>query len=127
MHQTENGVSAEAGVRWIKLSICCVFLAFAGAGEPLHAADIGSSKESYPQGRAEPDKAPIEREVAEFCYGQSQICRKICDLRSDFDDRFDGCPPSCEARVARCIKTACYRWRETEFVIAEKFGGYRCP
>jgi hypothetical protein len=113
-------------VRWANLLFCCLFLAFtfAGDGAPLLAADVG---EAYPDERPYSDKAPIETEVAQFCYGQSRICRKICDLKSNFEDRYDGCPQSCVSRVARCIKTACYRWREPEFVIAENFGGSRCP
>jgi hypothetical protein len=119
----------EAEVRWANLLFCCLFLAFtfAGAGTQILAADVGSSREAYPDERRYSDKEPIETEAARFCYGQSQICRKICDLNSNFEDRFDGCPQSCESRVARCIKAGCYRWREREFLIAENFGGYRCP
>ncbi len=115
-------------MRWANPLLCCLFLAFTFAGTtPLLAADARSSHETYPDERPYSDKAPIETEVAQFCYGQSQICRKICDLNSDFEDRVDGCPQSCESRVARCIRAGCYRWREREFLIAENFGGYRCP
>lgn len=115
-------------MRWFTLLFCCLFLAFAFAevSEPLLAADIGSSRGS-PDDRSYSEEVPIEREVAEFCYEQSRICRKVCDLRSNFEDRFDGCPQSCVSRVARCVRAGCYRWREPEFLIAENFGGYRCP
>ncbi len=96
----------------------CLFLAltFAGAGTPILAVDLAPRS----------DNTQTEREVAQFCYSQRQICRKICNLRSNFDDRFDGCPQSCETREIRCISTACFRWTEPDFLIAERFGGFRC-
>ena len=60
--------------------------------------------------------------MAQFCYEQRLICRKICDLHSRFEDRFDGCPQSCDSRELRCVTTACYRWTEPDFLIAERFG-----
>ncbi len=114
-------------MRWANL-LCCLVLGFtfAGAGAPLHATDLRSRHQSYPEDRRHSDAVPTERRVAEFCYRQRLICRKICDLHSRFDDRFDGCPQSCESRELRCITTACYRWTEPDFLIAERFGGYKC-
>ncbi|NJM35504.1 MAG: hypothetical protein HC850_13265 [Rhodomicrobium sp.] len=83
-----------------------------------------SPRESQPGGRAKPDKAPQERKVAEFCFTQREICRKICNLR--FRDYRFGCPQTCDSRVTHCNRTNCYRWSEPELVIAERFGGYRC-
>jgi hypothetical protein len=67
---------------------------------------------------------PDSTEVAAFCYGQRQICRKICALR--FRNDLVGCPQICESRVIRCNRTACFKWSDSEFLIAEKFGGYQC-
>ena len=115
-------------MRWADVLFCCLFLAFtfAGASAPLLATDLKSPRQAYPDDRPYSGNARKAREVAEFCYRQRQICRKICDMRSRFEDRFDGCPPSCESREIRCIRTACYRWSESEFLIAERFGGYKC-
>lgn len=112
-------------MRWASLLVCCLFLAVtvAGASAPLLASDLGT-REARPEDRGDSDNEP-ER-VAEFCYSQLQICRKICTLRSRFEDRFDGCPQSCESREIRCNKTACYRWSEPELLIAERFGGNHC-
>ena len=112
-------------MRWVNLLFCCLFLAFtlAGAGVPLLAADVASPHKTYPDERLDSDDA---QDVGEFCYEQRQMCRKICDLRSRFEDRFDGCPQSCVSRESRCISTACFRWSESEFLIAERFGGYKC-
>lgn len=115
-------------MRWASLLFCCLFLAFtfAGAGAPLLASDLKSPREAYPNDGPHSGKARSEKEVAEFCYEQRQICRKICNLHSRFEDRFDGCPQSCESREIRCISTACYRWTEPDFIIAERFGGFKC-
>jgi hypothetical protein len=115
-------------MRWANLLFCCLFLAFsfAGAGAPLLATDLKSPGKAYPDDRLDSGNAGKETDVAEFCYEQSQICRKICNLRSRFDDRFDGCPQSCESRETRCVSTACFRWTEPDFLIAERFGGYKC-
>lgn len=115
-------------MRWANLLFCCLFLAFAftGASAPLLAANLEPPPHAFPDDRPYSDNALTEREVAAFCYGQRYICRKICYLRSNFEDRFDGCPQSCESREARCSRTGCYRWTEPEFLIAEKFGGYKC-
>ena len=115
-----------AGMRWAKLLICCLFLAFtfAGASTLVLATDLKSPPQSYPDDRS--DAAPTGRDVADFCFSQRQMCRKICRLRSRFEDNFDGCPSSCESREGRCAKTGCYRWSEPEFLIAEKFGGSKC-
>jgi hypothetical protein len=114
-------------MRWTKLLCCCLFLVFtfAGAGA-LFATDLKSPREAYPDDPGYSGKAPTETDVADFCYTQRQICRKICNLRSRFEDRFDGCPSSCDSRESRCIKTACYRWTDPDFLIAERFGGYKC-
>ena len=78
-------------MRWAGLLFCYLFLVFtfAGASAPLLAADLGSSRDTYPDERSYSNDVPIEREVAEFCYRQRYICRKICNLRSRFDDDFD--------------------------------------
>ena len=112
-------------MRWAKLLFCCLFLAFsfAEASAPLLAADVESSRKRYPDERLDSDDG---QDVAEFCYEQRRICRKICTLRSRFEDRFDGCPSSCDSRETRCVSAACYRWSEPEFVIAERFGGFKC-
>jgi hypothetical protein len=114
-------------MRWTNLLFCCLFLAFTvvGASAPLLASDIEPPGKTYPGERADSDDAPGE-EVADYCYTQLQMCRKICNLRSRFDDRFDGCPQSCESRETRCVRTACFRWSEPEFLIAERFGGFKC-
>jgi hypothetical protein len=114
-------------MRWAKLLFCCLFLAFTfvGASAPLLASDLKTPREeAYPNDR--PDGDDAQEEVGEFCYGQRQICRKICYLRSRFQDNFDGCPQSCESREVRCSRSGCYRWSEPEFLIAERFGGYKC-
>ena len=67
---------------------------------------------------------PDKTEVAAFCYRQRQICRKVCALR--FRNDLVGCPQSCESRVIRCNRIACYKWTDPEFLIAEKFGGFQC-
>ncbi len=90
---------------------------------PAISSDL--PRETNPADRPNSDNALTAREVSEFCDGQRYLCRKICYLRFR-DDRI-GCPQACESRVARCIKTGCYQWAEADFVIAEKFGGYRCP
>jgi hypothetical protein len=116
-------------MRWASLLFCYLFLAFtfAGAGAPLLAADLGKSPgRTYPDNRSNFDKALPGRDVAEFCYTQGQICRKICDLHSNFDDEFDGCPQSCDSRAFRCTRTGCFRWTEPDFLIAERFGGFKC-
>jgi hypothetical protein len=101
---------------------------FAGASAPILAADLDSQREAYPDDDPYSENRGLsERELAELCYSQRNICRKICNLRSNFNDNFDGCPDSCESRAIRCMRTACYRWSEPEYLIAEKFGGYRCP
>lgn len=97
-----------------------------GASTPLLATDLKSPPQSYPDERQGSGKELTEEEVAEFCYSQRKICRKICNLRSRFEDRFDGCPQSCDSRESRCSKTACYKWSEPEYIIAERFGGFKC-
>jgi hypothetical protein len=113
-------------MRWASLLLCCLFLAFAGAGAPLLATDLKNPRQAYPDDGPPPGGAHIEREVAEFCAKQRYICRKICNLRSRFEDRFDGCPSSCDTREVRCNGAACFRWTEPELLIAERFGGYKC-
>lgn len=110
------------------LLFCCLFLAFtfAGVSAPLLATDLKSPRQASPDSRGYSNDELDERDVAEFCYSQRVICRKICNLRSRFEDRFDGCPQSCVSREGRCIRAACYRWTEPEFLIAERFGGYKC-
>ena len=102
---------------------CCLFLALAiaGASVPLVAADLGK-----PPRADKDDKAPTERELAEYCQGQLQICRKICYLNSRFRDRVNGCSHACDSRAIRCTRTGCYRWTEPDFTIAVKFGAHRC-
>jgi hypothetical protein len=119
---------AEAGVRCANLISCLllVFIVFAGIGSPLFATDLKSPRPTYPEvGRSDPVAA--EKRLAAFCYSQRVICRKICYMRSRFEDSFDGCPQSCETREIRCNGNGCYRWSESEFLIAENFGGFRCP
>jgi hypothetical protein len=115
-------------VRWANLGFCCLFLALAiaAAGASLHATDIHSRRQSDPDDRRRSDQARTERKVAAFCSMQREICRKICNLHSRFEDRFDGCPQSCESREIRCIATACFRWTDPDFLIAERFGGAQC-
>ena len=115
-------------MRRASLLFCCLFLAFtvAGAGGPLLATDLNSRHQTKRDDRLHADKELTEQRVAEFCYRQRVICRKICDLHSRFEDRFDGCPQSCESREIRCITSACYRWTEPDFLIAERFGGSQC-
>ena len=112
-------------MRWANLFLC-LFFAFTivGGSTPLTAADI-KSRQAYPD-EPYPDEPPAEQRVAEFCFSQRQICRKICNLKSRFEDNFDGCPQSCETREIRCGQAACFRWSEPEFLIAERFGGYKC-
>lgn len=98
--------------------------ALAGASAPLLATDLKSPRQVNPDDRD--SDALTAKEVAAFCYSQRQICRKICRLRSRFEDNFDGCPSSCESREIRCGQNACFRWSEPEFLIAERFGGYKC-
>jgi hypothetical protein len=118
-----TGLWGETGMRRTTPFFCCLFLALilAGPSAPLVAADLGSAPKAD-----KGDKGATEREVAEFCHGQRQICRKICDMNSRFNDRFDGCPHSCDSREVRCIRTGCYRWTEPDFVIASKYGAHRC-
>lgn len=108
-HWIEDWIWGKHKMRWINLLFLSLFsaIAFAGTGTSLHAA-------------------ADEKDVAAFCYEQGQICTKICDLNSRFEDRFDGCRHSCESRAFRCTRTACFRWPERQFLIAERFGGYRC-
>lgn len=115
-------------MRWANLLFCCLFMAFifAEASAPLLATDLQSRRQSHPDGHPHSDNVPAERKVAEFCNRQRQICRKICTLRDRFEDRFDGCPQSCDSREIRCTRTGCFRWTEPDFLIAEKFGGYKC-
>lgn len=118
-------------MRGASLLICCLFLAltFAAVSTQLFAADLGGREEAYPDADDGPysDRGLSEEEVAELCYSQRYICRKICNLNSRFEDNFDGCSSSCDSRAIRCTRTGCYRWAEREFLIAENFGGYRCP
>jgi hypothetical protein len=113
-------------MRWANLLLCCLFLAFAGAGAPLMAADLKSPRQDYPDEGRRSRKPPTEESVVDYCYGQRQICRKICNLNSRFDDRFDGCPHSCDTREVRCESAGCFRWSEQELLIAERFGGSKC-
>ena len=101
----------------------CLFLALAlaGASAPLVAADLEAPREADPR-----YKTPTKRDVAEFCHEQRQVCRKICYLRSRFEDRFDGCPHSCDSRESRCTRTGCFRWTDHDFLIARKFGADLC-
>jgi hypothetical protein len=107
-------------VRWASL-ILCLFMAFgfAGASAPLLASDLKSPRQSYPDGAEQ--KA---EELDEFCHSQRRICRKICNLR--FREDLVGCPQSCDSREVRCGQTGCFRWAEPEYLIAERFGGYKC-
>lgn len=116
-------------MRWASLLCFCMFLAFTAGvvNGPAFAADLGEQRQDYPDERASEENVDPAQQVAEFCYGQGRICRKICRLNSKFDDNFDGCPQSCESRAGRCSRTGCYRWSEPEYLIAERFGGYRCP
>jgi hypothetical protein len=119
-------------MRWVNILLCCLFLAFAFARvpAPLLAADFGSPPPHANRDSShnpQTDREAEREELLEFCYGQRNICRKICDLRSNFDDRFDGCPSSCDSRESRCTRTGCYRWLEPEYVIAQRFGGEKCP
>jgi hypothetical protein len=111
-------------MRWANLLLCCLLLAFvvAGASSPLLASDLGAPRNE----QADDDDESPEVALAEYCHSQQQICRKICTLRSRFEDRFDGCPQSCESREIRCSRSGCYRWSESEYVIAERFGGAQC-
>lgn len=116
-------------MRLASLLFCCLILAFTftEGSAPLLAADIESQRQAGPDDRSSADDPESEeRQVAEFCYVQRQICRKICNLNSRFEDRFDGCSQACESREIRCSRTGCYRWTERDFLIAERFGGYKC-
>ena len=107
----------------------CLLLALifsAGSGSLLLATDLKSPRQTFPEvGNSGP--VPAEKKLESFCYSQRLLCRKICNLRSRFEDSFDGCPQSCETREIRCNGSGCYRWSESEYLIAERFGGYRCP
>jgi hypothetical protein len=70
------------------------------------------------------DTALAEKELTAFCHQQQPICRKICNLR--FRNDLVGCSQTCDSRVARCVRTGCYKWTDPELLIAEKFGGYQC-
>ena len=88
-------------MRWTNILICFVVLtfAFAGAGVPLRAADLGGRATGITRTKVKrSDEMQTEEKVAEFCFVQRQICRKICSIHSNFNDRFDGCPQSCETR-----------------------------
>ncbi len=111
-----------ARMRWARLLLCCLFMAFTCAGAaPLLAADL---KQAYPDERPDSD-AQAENDMEEYCYAQRQMCHKICRLR--FREDLIGCPQTCETRVSRCMTTGCYRWTEPELLIAERFGGAKCP
>ena len=115
-------------MRKASLLFCCLFLAFAFAGVsgPLLATDLNSRHQANPAHRSHHDDELTEERVGEFCYRQRVICRKICRLRDRFEDRFDGCPQSCESRELRCNSTACFRWTDPDFIIAERFGAFKC-
>jgi hypothetical protein len=100
--------------------------AFAAATAPGFATDLKPPHGAHSDDRLHSGPAHEEIDVAEFCYEQRRICRKVCDLHSNFNDRFDGCPQSCDSRETRCNSTACFRWTEPDFLIAERFGGFRC-
>jgi hypothetical protein len=114
-------------MRWAKLLFCFLFLAFtfAGATTPLLASDLKEPRQAYPDDGPDSDDDPAI-EATEFCYTQRKLCRKVCHLRSRFEDNFDGCSSSCGSREIRCTRTGCFRWAESEFLIAERFGGYKC-
>lgn len=111
-------------MRGFHILFCCLFLAltFASAGAPLLAADIKSSREAYPDDRADADDAPG---LEDFCYGQRRICRKVCNLR--FRDDKIGCPHNCDSREVRCTRAGCFKWTEQELLIAGRFGAAPCP
>ncbi len=119
------GYLAGAKMRGANLFFC-LFLACFFASAPLLATDLKGPRQSYPHNGPPPRGELTAREVAQFCFTQRVICRKICDLHSRFDRPFDGCPQSCESRELRCNSTACFRWTDPDFLIAERFGGYRC-
>lgn len=110
---------------WTKLLFCCLLLSITivAAAAPVNATDIYSRRQSEPE---DSRRADPQLEVAEFCHMQRKICRKICNLRSRFEDRFDGCPSSCDSRELRCNATACFRWTDPDYIIAERFGGAEC-
>ncbi len=112
----------------IHLLFFTLFLAFTftAASTLVFATDLKSPHQAYPDGRSQSGDAQSERDLAQFCYTQGHICGKICDLRSNFEDKFDGCPQSCESRAIRCTQTGCFRWKEPDFLIAERFGGLKC-
>lgn len=114
-------------MRWASLLFCCLFLAFTvvGTSAPLFASDLKTPREeAYPDNP--PDSEQEEVDVAEFCHVQRKICRKVCNLRSRFENDFDGCPQSCDSREVRCNRTGCFRWVDPDFLIAERFGGAEC-
>jgi len=115
-------------MRLANLLFCCLFLAltFVGSSTALHATDLRPPREAYPDDRQRASKAPSTDEIADYCFEQRQICRKICRLNERFNDRFDGCPHSCDSRETRCVATACFRWTDPDYIIAEKFGGDKC-
>jgi hypothetical protein len=115
-------------MRWTTIFFCCLFLAaaFVGAAAPSMASDLEPPRQAYPEdGPSDDYDKGGGEQLAEFCYEQRRICRKICYLR--FRDDQIGCPQQCESRVSRCTRTGCYRWSEPELLIAERFGGYKCP
>src|SRR5262245_55535370 len=116
-------------MRWAHFVFCCLVLAFVAAGgdrAPTLAADLSAPPRAAPGNHPYAEDGLSERDVADFCHGQRGVCRRICDLRSRFEDRFDACPHSCDSREGRCTRTGCYKWSEPEFVLAQKFGGHKC-
>ena len=112
-------------MRRVNVLFFMLFLAltFTATSTSLFATDI---KSQHRDGRSQSDDVQQERDLAQFCYTQAHICRKICRFRSNFEDKFDGCPDSCESRAIRCTRTGCFRWKEPDFLIAERFGGSKC-
>lgn len=108
-------------MRWAGFVFCALLLAFASASAPLLASDLKSGK-IYKNDRLSPEDEA--QKIVAYCYDQRTICKKICRLR--FREDLIGCPQTCESRVPRCVTSACFKWLEPEFVIAERFGGYRC-
>ena len=106
----------------------------AAALVPLHAADLGPQPpgragiEALPQRKAPEarDRKGAERKLAEYCFEQRHVCRKLCGLRSRFERRVDGCAQSCDSREVRCARTGCYKWAESELVLGEAYGAHRC-
>jgi hypothetical protein len=91
---------------------------------------LSSAKAQEPPSQAYAPSTPKSdgdinaRKVAEYCFSQRQICRKVCYLR--FRDDVFGCSETCDSRVSRCNKSGCYKWIEPELIIAERFGASRC-